>query len=68
MTIRNILLTSLIFATLLTSRAQDTVTTPPVSIELLVDSIAKALYKTYIFPEKSKVMAAHLKKPAEQGG
>jgi hypothetical protein len=38
-----------------------------VSIKILVDSLASALHRIYIFPEKSKVMADHIKDQRKKG-
>lgn len=40
---------------------------PSPSIRILVDSIGNALLKTYIFPEKAKLMGAYLKSQLNKG-
>jgi hypothetical protein len=67
MVARNVLLTMIIFATPITIRAQESEAVPALSIKILIDSIDNALLKTYIFPEKSKQMAAYLKSQFKQG-
>ncbi|HTF22033.1 MAG TPA: S41 family peptidase [Chryseolinea sp.] len=45
-------------------------TQPPqgsVNVKALVDSIDRALFRTYIFPEKSKLMGNHLKSQLKKG-
>lgn len=39
----------------------------PVNTKALVDSLGKALFRTYIFPEKSKIMADYLKSQWKKG-
>jgi hypothetical protein len=39
----------------------------PVSVKVLVDSLDKALYRTYIFPEKSKLMSDYIKSQLKKG-
>ena len=67
MNIRNLLTAIVVFAALITSDAQHRDTLPTVSMNVLIDRVGDALHKTYIFPEKSKVMAAYLKSQLEKG-
>src|SRR5688500_13385801 len=38
-----------------------------VNTKALIDSLDKALFRTYIFPEKTKIMADHLKSQLKKG-
>jgi hypothetical protein len=39
----------------------------PVSVKILIDSLNKALDRTYIFPDKSQIMATYLKSQLKKG-
>jgi retinol-binding protein 3 len=39
----------------------------PVSVKILIDSLDRALYRTYIFPDKSQVMGNYLKSQLKKG-
>jgi hypothetical protein len=39
----------------------------PINVKVLIDSIDRALFRTYIFPEKSKIMAEHLRSQWKKG-
>src|SRR5215475_9304456 len=39
----------------------------PINVKVLIDSLDHALFKTYIFPEKSKIMSDYLKQQLKKG-
>ncbi|HZY81149.1 MAG TPA: S41 family peptidase [Cyclobacteriaceae bacterium] len=39
----------------------------PINVKVLIDSLDRALFKTYIFPEKSKIMSDYLKQQLKKG-
>ena len=66
---RYIFLYIIICGTLLNSALAQSATekTKPVSAKILIDSLDRALYRIYIFPDKSQVMGNYLKSQLKKG-